>query len=115
MQPEWFHHYFQRNTKQLYQQKGDFQDEDEVIELLHTTWPRYRYFCLTGKDRFAWVAYRPKKNDKMRIIRGAHIPFVLRPLPGGKFMLVGECWIQGLMEGEALDLPGFEWGDVCVI
>jgi hypothetical protein len=124
-QTEWFHHYFQRITKQRLpkvpdEQGGDpnhevLETNDNAIATIHTIWPRYRYFCLTGEDRFAWVAHRTEQYDKICVIRGARIPYVLRPQLNGKYMLVGECWIQGLMEGEALDLPGFEWEDICLI
>lgn len=30
-------------------------------------------------------------------------------------MFVGECWSQGYMEGEALDLPGFSWEDLHLV
>ncbi|PMD32319.1 hypothetical protein L207DRAFT_499999 [Hyaloscypha variabilis F] len=52
------------------------------------------------------------EGDVICLIRGAHVPFVLRPVPTGdqnpkskaprkkRFQLVGEAYIHGIMEGE---------------
>ena len=74
-----------------------------------------RWFCSTHKDRFAWIPKTAQADDKIFLIRGACIPFVLRPQPCGSYKLVGECYIEGFMEGEALELPGFEWQDLRLI
>lgn len=72
-------------------------------------------FCRTSNDRFAWVPGKTKPGDRVCILLGASIPYIIRPTPGGKFQLVGECWVQGLMEGEALDQPEFQWREICLI
>lgn len=74
-----------------------------------------RCFSTTTSGRFAWIPQRAEPEDKFCIIYGARLPFVLRLLPCGKYRLVGECWIEGLMEGEALSLPGFKWEDISLI
>lgn len=73
------------------------------------------WFCVTSNNRFAWVPKIAQSNDKVCIILSANAPFVLRPRKDGQFVLVGECWIQGLMEGEALSLPGFEWEEISLV
>ena len=40
--------------------------------------------------------------DVICIIFGADVPFVLRPLQNGHFLLVGECYIDGFMDGQAI-------------
>lgn len=44
-----------------------------------------------------------KSGDKIAIIFGCSTPIVIRPL-GGYFQVLGEAYIQGLMDGEALAL-----------
>ena len=44
-------------------------------------------------------------EDVICILFGADVPFVLRPLQNGNFLLVGECYIDGFMDGEALLKP----------
>ncbi|MCJ1438051.1 hypothetical protein MMC27_007438 [Xylographa pallens] len=40
--------------------------------------------------------------DVICIIFGADVPFVLRPLQNGHFLLVGECYVDGFMDGQAI-------------
>lgn len=89
--------------------------EDKWLIASQLSRARHRSFCRTTLDHFAWVPHSAESGDQIFIIRGSCIPYVLRPQPDGQFMLVGECWIQGYMEGEALELPGFHWQDIFLV
>ena len=41
-------------------------------------------------------------DDIVCVLFGADVPFVLRPLQNGNHLLVGECYIDGFMDGEAI-------------
>lgn len=41
-------------------------------------------------------------GDKLCVLAGCTVPFVIRPQRGGKFKLVGEAYVYGLMDGEAV-------------
>jgi len=41
-------------------------------------------------------------GDRIFVIFGANFPFVLRPLPSGRYKLIGEAYISGLMHGEVI-------------
>ncbi|KAH8692535.1 hypothetical protein GQ44DRAFT_719770 [Phaeosphaeriaceae sp. PMI808] len=77
-------------------------------------WSRYRRLCVTSGDRLAWVPWRhsweAKPKDRICIFHGSCIPYVVRRRRDGSgtYILVGECWIQGLMGGKALQLAGFK-------
>jgi hypothetical protein len=43
-----------------------------------------------------------KPGDEICILVGCHTPMVLRPLGEGRFRIVGEAYVLGLSEGEAL-------------
>jgi hypothetical protein len=43
-----------------------------------------------------------EKGDKICIFLGFNTPFIIRPYKAGGYILVGECYIYGLMDGEAL-------------
>ncbi|KAE8441123.1 hypothetical protein EG329_005835 [Mollisiaceae sp. DMI_Dod_QoI] len=48
-----------------------------------------------------------KKWDEVWVIAGADVPMVLRPRGNGEWSLVGECYVHGIMEGEAVhDVSG---------
>jgi hypothetical protein len=70
-----------------------------------------RKYCVTG-DRY--IAMVPKLTRHMNIICvpfGARILFVLREMPERlhegpekRYQLVGECYVYGMMYGQAFDL-----------
>lgn len=72
-------------------------------------------FCCTSQDRFAWVPKVSDVNDRICIFQGGRVPFVVRPQEDGKYVLVGECYVQGMMTGEALSLPDFRWETISLI
>jgi len=41
-------------------------------------------------------------GDEVWVIAGADVPMVLRQRGGGKWSLVGECYVHGIMKGEAV-------------
>ena len=44
-----------------------------------------------------------ERGDLVAIIMGADVPFVLRSTGVGTYELVGDCYIHGVMDGEALE------------
>lgn len=51
---------------------------------------------------------KTKPGDQVWILAGAKVPFVLRPQETGKHVLVGDCYVHGIMHGEAFERQGFE-------
>nr|POE64905.1 heterokaryon incompatibility protein 6, or allele [Quercus suber] len=43
-----------------------------------------------------------REGDVVFVVRGADVPFVLRPQSDGAYELIGEAYVQGIMDGEAL-------------
>lgn len=41
-------------------------------------------------------------EDRIFIILGCEVPMVLRPLPSGAYVVIGTCFIHGIMDGEAI-------------
>ncbi|PVH80371.1 hypothetical protein DL98DRAFT_588478 [Cadophora sp. DSE1049] len=55
--------------------------------------------------RFGYLGLGPvgiEAGDRICIFLGFSTPFVVRPRDGGGYLVVGECYIYGLMDGEAL-------------
>jgi hypothetical protein len=45
----------------------------------------------------------PQPGDEVWVLLGGNSPFVLRPVPdSSQYRLVGDCYVQGIMDGEAL-------------
>ena len=58
----------------------------------------------TGYIGLAPIASR--RLDKVCILFGCSTPVILRPLGDGHFKFIGECYVHGLMEGEAMAMAG---------
>jgi Heterokaryon incompatibility protein (HET) len=62
---------------------------------------------VTKQKRMALVPPETKEKDLICVMYGLEVPFVLRrlnkPTTGNCFQLVGECYVHGIMDGEALN------------
>ncbi|KUJ12903.1 uncharacterized protein LY89DRAFT_592380 [Mollisia scopiformis] len=69
-----------------------------------------RRLCVTSKGFIGMVTPRTEISDEIALIFGAATPFVIRH-PNGRcdgskecklpFLFVGECYVHGIMDGEA--------------
>jgi hypothetical protein len=50
------------------------------------------------------VPEHTRPGDRICVIFGAIVPFVLRKVLGGEFEIVGEAYVHGIMDGEAMDM-----------
>jgi hypothetical protein len=60
-----------------------------------------RVFCMTEDGYMGLAPNGGRLGDRIGIILGCDVPFILRQV-GNEWKLVGECYIHGLMDGEAL-------------
>lgn len=61
-----------------------------------------RNLCVTAGGYLGHVPSTSKIKDKLCILFGSAVPFVLREDKHGRFKLIGECYIHGVMDGEAM-------------
>ena len=61
-------------------------------------------WCLTAAGRVGRVPKKTQLGDKVAIMAGGRAPYVVRP-QGQCYALVGPCYVQGLMNGEAFQRP----------
>ena len=92
-------------------------DETRRVKRLIENTTMNRVFCVTEKDYIGLVPYRARVNDLIVVLFGGHTPFVLREreVPGSaetgrRWQLIGECYVHGFMDGEALDDGLYEDG-----
>lgn len=74
-----------------------FRYEKELI------YARNRRFAITESGRFGLVARFAKLNDVCCICPGMQVPLILRPREDGRYGLVGDGYIQGVMAGEVME------------
>ncbi|KAH7014782.1 heterokaryon incompatibility protein-domain-containing protein [Ilyonectria destructans] len=60
-------------------------------------------FCVTKNGRFGQLPVTSQPGDSICVLVGGEVPFVIRPTGRGTYTLVGECYIDGVMDGEALE------------
>ncbi|TRX93544.1 hypothetical protein FHL15_005516 [Xylaria flabelliformis] len=77
---------------------------DESIMAL-SAWLR---FSITEHGRFGHVPLNTQPGDRICVLLGGEVPFVIRPTGKGTYTLVGECYIDGIMDGETFEAEGFE-------
>ncbi|KAL9097856.1 MAG: hypothetical protein Q9165_000182 [Trypethelium subeluteriae] len=71
-----------------------------------------RRFATTKGGRFAWVPdnaggdrnQQVQKGDMLAIVLGCRVPLVVRRSGNGLYQVLGDGYIQGFMEGEALEM-----------
>ncbi|KXL41896.1 hypothetical protein M433DRAFT_6604 [Acidomyces richmondensis BFW] len=64
---------------------------------------RGRVMFASGTGFLGLVPFGTRQGDNIVIVRGADVPFVLRHR-GEAYELIGEAYVQGVMNGEALDM-----------
>lgn len=91
--------------------QGNEDDFSDVINIIMEKGIRATYTCLRRKvatmDTYplALVPDFCRPDDLICIANGSSTPIVLRR-SGGKFEFIGECYMQGVMHGEAV-----QWGE----
>lgn len=64
---------------------------------------KYRRFFVTRNGYYGLGPHSMLPRDKVVVLFGADVPFILRQA-GDRWKLVGECYLNGIMHGEAIDM-----------
>lgn len=70
----------------------------------------FRRLIITQNGYIGLTPYTAEPDDMIAIFLGAQTPFVLRRQEG-EWALLGECYIHGMMHGEAFDKPNIKYED----
>jgi hypothetical protein len=94
---------------------------DDVLGEKHEDWPETmmtsvtaveaslaaysgnRQFCITKEGMMAQVPRGTHIGDLICVFRGGKVPFVLRGKRYERFTLLGDCYVHGIMNGEAVE------------
>jgi hypothetical protein len=83
------------------------------------TWQGWnRRLFRTSEDHMGLGPESMETGDPVCIISGARTPFVIRKYSEGgdkEYRLVGEAYVHGMMQGEALKQADYKWEDICLI
>lgn len=62
---------------------------------------------VTRKGHLGLSSVRIASGDVIAVILGSQVPFVLRSHSEGKYQVIGEAYVDGIMDGEAADFSSF--------
>jgi hypothetical protein len=65
-----------------------------------------RRLCWTKKGYLGLVPRFTRQGDKIIVVPGSSIPFVVRQVGMGSYHFIGECYIDGIMDGQAFNDQG---------
>jgi hypothetical protein len=63
-----------------------------------------RKFFITAKGRMGIGPGLIEPGDQICILFGGGMPFALRPTALGRYLFLGDCYVDGLMKGEAVEM-----------
>jgi hypothetical protein len=63
-----------------------------------------RRFMVTQGGRMGLVPPHAQEGDVVAVLTGGHVPIILRPRDG-YHTVVGDAYVQGIMDGEAMPVP----------
>lgn len=65
-----------------------------------------RRLCWTKEWHLGLVPRFAKEDDLIVVVPGSPVPFVVRQAGKGSYHFIGECYIDGIMDGEAFKMQG---------
>ena len=78
-------------------------------------WALRLNLCVTKNKYLGHVPITANAGDLICVILGAGAPFVIRPDPtGNTYQLIGECYVHGMMNGEAMRMPHIAVEDITI-
>ena len=69
-----------------------------------------RIFFITRDGYIGLAPEAAQEGDVVCVVLGGEVPYVIRPKKNGHYLFVGECYVHGLMDGQAL--RGYEEGNL---
>ncbi|KAL2193330.1 heterokaryon incompatibility protein-domain-containing protein [Corynascus similis CBS 632.67] len=73
----------------------------------------YRAMGKSAHGRVCFLPGAAKEGDAIALLEGGRVPFVLRSAGEGKWRLIGEAYVHGIMEGEAWDAD--KCNEICLV
>ncbi|KAF5873533.1 putative heterokaryon incompatibility protein [Botrytis fragariae] len=75
-----------------------------------------RRWGITRKGYFGLFPRYAEERDIVYVMDGCNVPYLLREVDGeNRFRLVGECYVFGIMDGEAVRGEGFAFEEIILV
>jgi hypothetical protein len=92
-------------------------DIDMLVDLVDVMSSR-RSFVITKHGRLGWCPHTCQEGDVISVLAGGRVPFVLRKCGENQYQLIGDAYIHGIMDGEAVEAlynKGGSWDSINLI
>jgi len=63
-----------------------------------------RRFCCTLNGRLGSMPKGAEVGDKICVLYGGSLPYVIRGCGNGRYRFIGDCYVHGVMYGEAMNM-----------
>ena len=93
-------------------QEGPLKKEQTEYAYSLLAFSAVRAFWRTEKRYLGWAPQYTHSGDKICLFEGADAPWVIRPKSDRTFQLIGEAYIHGIMDGEAIEWEDSQWQDI---
>ena len=109
---------FNESSLQMSVLSKPVEPDSEEARLLDEAWPyecalqdvhKGRKICVTKGRYMGITTYDTEKGDLLVMFEGFAMPFALRP-KGDNFVIIGDCYIHGIMDGELACVPETKFG-----
>lgn len=74
----------------------------QSLKRAHKTAMLHRRLCWSEEGHLGLVPRHTRVGDVLCVLLGSVVPFVVRRRTAGDYMLVGECYVRDLMQGQLL-------------
>ncbi|KAK3985494.1 HET-domain-containing protein [Cladorrhinum sp. PSN332] len=77
-----------------------------------------RVFFFTSKGHMGMGPPWMKVGDVIAVLIGSETPFIIREICPSRYHLIGQCYLHGIMDGEAIETPlqkGFGLEDIRIV
>ncbi|GKT64829.1 heterokaryon incompatibility protein [Colletotrichum tofieldiae] len=71
-----------------------------------------RRLSRTSKGRLCMLPREARPGDAVCVLLGSEVPFVIRPTRQGMYEMIGDAYVSGIMDGEALSSGMYDQVDV---
>lgn len=95
------------NATRLCEKQDQTRDKAETVYRsysgAHTKWCYNRRFFVSSAERYGWAVDGTKVGDVVVVFYGCPYPFLLRESSDESYRIIGDCYIHGFMDGEAME------------
>lgn len=89
------------NNERTSQNESEYPREFMNLDIIFNVVSRGRHFAITELGRMGWVPKNAQVGDRIAVLTGGSVPFVLRQ-KGECYTVVADAYIHGIMDGEAM-------------